>query len=88
MLKNYLSSEKVRKPNIIVCLAAKSESDKETSDFDIFFGESTSQNIETQDSFIQKNWISLKNTSAISNTFVRNDFRNILINSSNKFEAI
>jgi len=80
---------KVPKPQSIVAMAAKSNIDKDYPDFDLIFGEGTSQCVESQDPFIQKNWISLKNTSSICNTFVHTDFNNILVDQkSSEFKPI
>lgn len=79
-------------PENLFTFAAKSELTKQYPNYDLVFGSINAMSLEARDSFIQKRWTSTKNTPAIYQPFVRNDFNNILIstdqNPTNKNDLI
>jgi len=63
--------------------AAKSnQSPNDPPNFDMLWGVSNTTSNESLDSFVQKNWVGLKNWPGASEQFVRNDFENILLDSA------
>lgn len=68
-------------PGNVWTLAAKSDVGLPNPNFDLIFGLTAFTN-EARDAFVQKRWAGLKNLPAIYQSFARNDFENILLDST------
>ncbi|MBS0629579.1 MAG: GMC family oxidoreductase N-terminal domain-containing protein [Verrucomicrobia bacterium] len=62
--------------------AARSSPSQPFPNFDIIWGTINNMPNESRDAFVQKRWSGLKNLPAIYQPFARNDFENILLDSS------